>query len=253
MVQLTTRERVDAFWATTLNVEVADLHTPGVHVRSNPPERADWRGIYVLTFDKAACVFAPVDLLDLVTPAVADLDAEAATDPATWHALLGEAVGLAFGPVVHHYLDDDAGLADIAAGRRINPDDAAALAALRGAVPPDEWVSAGFAAPAAMLFGIFRDLGSGSGQQLRDLGSGGGQRRMVAAANLTTGPDAATDVGIVVHPDERGQGYAIQIAATATRQALQMHGIARFRVLATSTSTLAIAARLGFEIGRAHV
>jgi len=233
MVQLTTRERVDAFWASTLGIEVADLHTPGVHVWPNPPERADWRGVYVLAFDKAACVFTPADLLDLVTPAMAELDAEAVMDPAAWHALLGEAVTLAFGPLVHHYRDDRGGLEEFATGRRINPDDAVALVSLRGAVPADEWMSAGFSAPAAMLFGIFRD------------------DRMVAAANLTSGPDAATDVGIVVHPDERGKGYALQAAATAARQALSMHGVARFRALATSHATLAIAAKLGFsEYGR---
>ena len=71
--------------------------------------------------------------------------------------------------------------------------------------------------------------------------------RIVAAANLTAGPDAATDVGIVVHPDERGKGFAMQVRPLAARQALLMHGIARFRALATSSSTMAIAQKLGFE------
>ena len=80
-----------------------------------------------------------------------------------------------------------------------------------------------------MLFGIFEGDG------------------MVAAANLTPGPDAATDVGIVVHPEARGKGYAMQIVAAAARQAILMHGIARFRALTHSPGTLAIAHRLGFQ------
>ncbi len=124
---------------------------------------------------------------------------------------------------------DRGGLDDVAAGRRINPGDAEAFATLRGAVTPEEWLAAGFTAQPAMLFAIFDG------------------DRIVAAANLTAGPEAATDVGIVVHPDERGKGFALQVAAQAARQAILMHGIARFRALATSASTMAIARKLGFE------
>jgi GNAT superfamily N-acetyltransferase len=232
MVQLTTRERVDAFWSSTLDVDVSDLHTPGVRVRPNPPERATWRGVYVLAFDKAACVFAPDDLLDVVTAGAADNDAEAVLEPRCWDGVL-DGIQLAFGPVVHFYRDHRDGLDELAQGRRINPQDSEALAALRGAVSAEEWMTAGFTAPPAMLFGIFE------GEQ------------MVAAANLTSGPDAATDIGVVVHPQVRGQGYEVKIAAAAARQALLMHGIARFRALASDEAALSIAAALGLtEYGR---
>jgi hypothetical protein len=233
MVALTTRERVDAFWSSTLGVDVVDLHTPGTRVRPHPPDRASWRGVYVLCFDKATCAFVPEDLVSTVSSALADLDPESVLEPDIWRGLLGDAVALAFGPVVHYYRDERGGLDEHATGRRINPRDSEALAALQGAVPSDEWRSAGFGAPPAMLFGLFDD------------------DRMVAAANLTAGPDAATDIGIVVHPSARGLGYGLRITATAARQALLMHGVARFRALASSEPTRAIAERLGFaEYGR---
>jgi GNAT superfamily N-acetyltransferase len=232
MVQLTTRERVDAFWSSTLDVEVSDLHTPGVRVRPNPPDRATWRGVYVLAFEKAACVFAPDDLLEVAAACAVDNDAETVLEPQCWEDVLDD-IQLAFGPVVHFYRDHRDGLDDLAHGRRINPQDSDALSSLRGAVAAEEWMSAGFTAQPAMLFGIFE------GDQ------------MVAAANLTSGPDAATDIGVVIHPDVRGQGYAVKIAATAARQALVMHGVARFRALASSEAALSIAAELGFsEYGR---
>ena len=96
-------------------------------------------------------------------------------------------------------------------------------------MPAQEWTSAGFADQPAVLYGMFDG------------------ERLMAAANLTAGPDAATDVGIVVRPDARGKGYGVAIAAAATREAIATHGIARFRVLATSQPTLAIASKLGFE------
>jgi hypothetical protein len=233
MIRLTTRERVDAYWSSTLGVDASDLHIPGTRVRQHPPERASWRGVYVLSFDKAACVFAPDDLLGPVA-AVTDLDSESVLEPTTWEDLLGPAsVRSAFGPVLHHYLDERAGLDEFAGGRRLNPRDAEALAELRGAVTADEWTSGGFTGQPAMLFGLFEG------------------DHMLAAANLNAGPDAATDIGIVVHPNARARGLGLAITAAAAKQALLMHGVARFRALAASGNSRAIADQLGFsEYGR---
>lgn len=233
MVQVTSRERVDAFWSNTLGVDASQFHTPGTHVFINPPQRATWRGIYALAFDKCACVFVPTDLVDSLsaTFASSDLgaDVDAIVEPETWRARTDLTIRSALGPVVHHYLDTPDGLADHAAGRRINPGDADAITALRKAVGAAEWTAAGFLDQPAVMFGIFEE------------------EKMLAAANLTSGPDAATDIGLVVHPEARGKGLGVQIAATAARQAITMHGIARFRVLASSEHTLGIAATLGFE------
>jgi hypothetical protein len=233
MIRLTTRERVDAYWSSTLGVDASDLHIPGTRVRQHPPDRAQWRGVYVLALDKAACVFAPADLLGRVA-AVTDLDTESVLEPATWEDLLGPAsVSSAFGPVLHHYLDDRAGLDEVAAGRRLNPRDSDALAELRGALTADEWASGGFTGQPAMLFGVFEG------------------EHMLAAANLNAGPDAATDIGIVVRPDARARGFGLAITAAAAKQAVLMHGVARFRAHAASGNSRAIAERLGFsEYGR---
>jgi ribosomal protein S18 acetylase RimI-like enzyme len=188
--------------------------------------------VYVLCLDKTTCVFGPADLLDRVA-AVSELDADAVLEPETWTRLLGPAAVSAFGPVLHHYRDERDGLDAVAAGRRINPRDFEALGLLRGAIASDEWASAGFTGQPAMLFGLFED------------------ERMLAAANLNAGPDAATDIGIVVHPEGRGRGYGLAITATAAKQAVLMHGVARFRAHVASQSSRAIAQRLGFsEYGR---
>jgi hypothetical protein len=237
MVQLTTRERVDAFWSQTLAVDSAALHSPGVHARPNPPERSRWRGIYVLAFDKAANVFAPADLLPAISARAVDYDADAALDPTVWAAELGGIRSTVLGPSVHFYRDNADGLSAFAAGRRINPRDAHALAELRGAVPPADWEAASFTAQSGLLFGLFGDDG-----------------RILAAANLTPGPESASDVGMVVHPMARGRGYEVQVAAAATRQAIAIHGVARYRANAHDPAALAVAATLGYsEYGRSLV
>jgi len=230
MIRLTSRERVDAFWSSTLGVDASDLHAPGTRVR--PADQSAWRGVYVLSFDKSACVVVPADLLDAVG-SISELDPETVLEPDTWRDLLGKAGSDGFGPVVHHYRDERDGLDELAGGRRLNPGDAGALAELRGAVDAAEWAAAGFTGQPAVLFGLFE------------------AEHMVAAANLNGGPEGATDVGIVVHPDARGHGHGLGIAATAARQAILMHGLARFRALASSQSSRALADRLGFsEYGR---
>jgi len=229
MVEITTRNRVDAFWSSTMDVPVDELHTPGVRVYRNPPQRDQWRGIYVLAFDQAISVFAPVDHLDKVGTAVAGHDAATLLDAQAWLTRLGESVRAAYGPVAHFYLDAVDELRALAGGRRINPDDAAALNDLNRAVPPQEWRAAGFSGHPAVLFGLFE------------------HGRLLAAANLTSGPDVATDIGILTHPDARGRGFGLQVAATAAVQAIALHGIARFRTVSSSVAGVALAGRLGAQ------
>jgi GNAT superfamily N-acetyltransferase len=228
MVDQTTRERVDAFWSTTLGTSVADLHAPGFRVRANPPARESWRGIYVLGFE-GATVYAPIDMVEWVKSSLIGHDVESLLETKTWRELLGDQVHSAWGVVKHYYRTRMDGLDQLAAGRRLNPRDAEAIGALRAALPTYEWVVTGFTAQTAILFGIFEG------------------ERLVAAANLTPGPEAATDVGFVIHPEARRRGYGPQIAALATRQAILMHGVARYRALTSSPSTIAIANKLGFE------
>jgi GNAT superfamily N-acetyltransferase len=228
MVEQATRERVDAFWSTTLGSSAADLHAPGVRISPNRLARESWRGIYVFGFE-GVTVNVPIDMLELIRAEVIGHDAESLLEPKTWLEILGDQARSAWGPVKHYYRDRLDGLDRLAAGRRLNPRDAEAIAALRSALPFYEWGVTGFTAQTAMLFGIFEG------------------DKLVAAANLTPGPDAATDVGFVIHPDARGRGYGTQIAALAARQAILMHGVARYRTLTSSPSTMAIADKLGFE------
>jgi GNAT superfamily N-acetyltransferase len=226
MVQVTSRQRIDAFWSNTLGVDELQFRTPGVQVFPNPPQRSIWRGIYVLVFDKSACVLTPPDLLETVSTAVASAGTDSVVDPETWRTMAGVTIASVLGPVLHHYRDDVAGLDEGPAVRAVELSEAADLAT---AVPAREWLSAGFGEEPGTVFGYFDG------------------DRLMAASNLTPGPDAATDVGFVVHPEARGKGYGVQVVAAAARRAIELHGIARFRVLATSQSTLAIATKLGFE------
>src|SRR5688500_15680935 len=115
MIEQSTRDRVDAFWSSTMATSVAELHSAGARVRVNPPGRAAWRGIYVLGFE-GATVYAPADRRDEVEAAVAGRDADALLESMTWQQILGAAAFAVFGPAQHYYLDSGDGLAQIAEG-----------------------------------------------------------------------------------------------------------------------------------------
>ena len=83
MVEQTTRERVDAFWSTTLGSSAADLHAPGVRVSPNRLARESWRGIYVFGFE-GVTVNVPIDMLELISAEVVGHDAESLLEPKTW-------------------------------------------------------------------------------------------------------------------------------------------------------------------------
>ena len=179
-------------------------------------------------------VFAPEDLLDWVHEAIDGQTPEALLEPKTWHEALGDALSSAWGPVKHYYRDHRDGLDEVAGGRRINPRDATALAALRGAVHPLEWVTTGFTGPAARSCSVSSRARRWSPPR-------------TSRPGRTPPPTSASSST----PTPAARGTALQIAATAARQAIMMHGIARFRALTTSPSTMAIAERLGFtEYGR---
>jgi GNAT superfamily N-acetyltransferase len=235
VVVVSTQERVDAFWSRTFDLPDADLHRSGVTVVAHTGARAAWHGIYVLAFGDAAHVFAPTALSGRLTDLLDGRDATAVLEPKTWYELLGDAVERILGPSVHHYRDDVDGLT-AGTGRRLNPSDVGALAELRGAADPDEWEEAGFTDPTPLMFGLFDDAGDGP---------------LLAAANLTSGPEPASDVGVYTHPDRRGNGHGSRIAATAARQSLRMNGIARYRARAGHRASLSVAQKLGFrEYGR---
>jgi RimJ/RimL family protein N-acetyltransferase len=129
------------------------------------------------------------------------------------------------GPSVHHYLDHDRSLP---ADGQVSSD-RALLADLRRAVPEEEWAEGGFAGEPETVFVALAD------------------GRPAAAANLTEFGPWLADVGVLTHPDHRGQGLGRVVAAAATASSLAANGLARWRAREENLPSLALATRLGYE------
>lgn len=102
---------------------------------------------------------------------------------------------------------------------------------LRTRVSDDEWAESGFDGNLEKVWVLHGDA---SGD-------------VVAAANLSLFDGSPADVGVLVARDARGRGHAAQVGATATFDAVQGDGIARWRSLRSNDASRRTAFRLGFQ------
>ena len=221
-MKVETLEWVESFWCTLLGVRPDSLFR-GVSV-SEHVGLGDYPGIVVVARGDGCHVSAPRSLLGVVTARVQGAPCDSQLRPEWWGTALGPTYDV-LGPNVHHYLDDDGQLPRSQPVSR----DPTLLSELRDAVGPGEWAEGGFAENPGTVFVAVEG------------------RQPVAAANLTAFGPVLADVGVVTHPAHRGRGFGQRVAAAATAHSLQVNGLARWRARAENTSSLAIAARLGFE------
>lgn len=152
------------------------------------------------------------------------------TDPDFWMQLPETAALSVIGPSVHSYTDGASWIAPTkSATDAVIEAPRDQLEGLRFAMDPADWGEGGFADGASRFFA------------LRVAGE------VVAAANLTEFLDGPADIGVVVHPEFRGRGLGLAVAAAATSYALEEVGVARWRARVTNAPSRAMAAALGFE------
>lgn len=218
---------VDRFWARVFGVAEHEVWRPGAHLSV---DEAAWPGLLVVRFGETVRVRAPEPLLGRVRAAIGSRTVGELFEPAVWLEVLADLDPHVLGPSVHAYSSGPVPCGT--AGERLTRDELDPLAA---GLPESEWREAGMAEEDAVFFGLRRN------------------GELVAAANLTTWDGAPTDVGVLTLPSARGRGYGTAIAAVAAAHAVEEHGIARWRALATNTASRAIAARLGFVARGAHL
>jgi GNAT superfamily N-acetyltransferase len=107
----------------------------------------------------------------------------------------------------------------------VEPD---SLASLRDATPAEEWDRSGVRFDDGPTFAVERD------------------GRPVAAAQCQT-THVTAGIGIVSHPEHRGEGHATLAVSLATAHALDAGLVPEYRTLEAWSSSVALADRLGFE------
>jgi GNAT superfamily N-acetyltransferase len=222
--------RVAAYWAAFLGCAPEHLETPGTWVGPHAGAGlADYRGVYLLRRGESCVVSVPAPLLAMVTAQLADLPATSSFDIIRLRHLFGDAIERIVGPAWQGYLraDDFRPAAQLNV-RQLTAADDPALRQLEEACDGQEWEHSGIGGAEQAVFGAFvgdRLVAAGMGEPL--------------AATLL-------HIGIITHPDVRGQGYGRAVVSAISAYGLGVGLVPRYQTLAANTPSVAIARALGF-------
>ncbi|HST62472.1 MAG TPA: GNAT family N-acetyltransferase [Longimicrobium sp.] len=231
MLAPATIDTVDGYWAAFLGVPRSRLRPPHPLAIPHAAELSGYRGIYVQAFGAAPLVSLPAELFVPCGQAAAEAAAQGLEEDADrWRAVFGERVDRLVGPAVISYADAGTfrGVSIAAELRPLTEADRPALAALRGAMPAEEWDHGGGEYDGTTVFGAFLD------------------GVLAARAGYEVWAGRIAHLGAVTHPAHRGRGLGAAVFASATRAALEAGLVAQHRALQSNTNSLRIARRLGF-------
>lgn len=226
------RDTIDAAWSAALGVDRSVLAASGTHIATAQPGSND---IVSVLIGRTCVVLVPPDLAEAAHDVFSGLSAEGAFTIEALGQFIGND-GRVFGPSWHHYGDNNS--------LRSRPDPSAeqvigshpGLLTFLESNSTEDWAESGFpkepadADPNTTTFCVLRDAD-----------------KIVAAGNMTDWRGAPADVGVLVHPSQRGQSFAVRLVGAMVDTALPRVGAVRYRALATNDASLSIAATLGFE------
>ncbi|WP_161937844.1 GNAT family N-acetyltransferase [Serinicoccus chungangensis] len=155
------------------------------------------------------------------------VDAATVTDPAWWRHRVPE--GTVLGPSVHAFLDTADTVPRSQRARRADAGEV--VHALKGRVTAEEWVESGFDSDDVHKTWLVRD----------------NDAEPVAAAGLTLFDGDPVDVGVIVAADARGRGHGKHAAAAAVHDAIDLHGIVRWRSLEANQPSRQLAKSFSFQ------
>lgn len=221
------RNVVDASWAEMLGCDAGLLQSPGSHVVRGGPGFAGYNAVYVARVDDAVLAYCPERLRAVARKVLDGCEADEAFTSRTLERIAGERLKVILGPSSHSFMDSHHFTPAPLEGQRASADDDR-LAALRRDCGEEEWAEAGFIFNRGVVYTLERN------------------GKVVAAGNLTPFRAQFADVGLITHPDHRGQGIAKRLASRMIADALPAAGVVRYRALSANAPSIAVARSLGF-------
>ncbi len=221
------RELVDVAWAEALGCNPRVVRTPGTHLVGGGPGFDSYNAVYMARIDDAVLVYCPESLRAAAGDVLAGCQPDEAFTAAALEQIAGDRLKVVLGPSAHRFVNRHHLIAAPPAGQRVAADDAG-LVALRVACGEADWAEGGFIFDRGVMYAVKTDAG------------------IVAAGKLTPFRGHLADVGLITHPDHRGQGWAKRLASRMVVDALPDAGVVRYRALTTNAPSVAVAGSLGF-------
>lgn len=222
------RDVVDASWAEMLGCDAVLLRSPGIHFVRGGPGFAGYNAVYVARVDDAVLAYCPERLRAVAREVLEGCEADKAFTSRTLGRIAGERLKVILGPSSHSFIDGHHFAPAPLEGQRVPAADDDRLAALRRVCGEEEWAEAGFIFDRGVVYTL-----ETNGQ-------------VIAAGNLTPFRGQFADVGLITHPDHRGQGIARRLASRMISDALPAAGVVRYRALTANAPSVAVARSLGF-------
>jgi GNAT superfamily N-acetyltransferase len=230
MTTETSLRDIDAHWSGVLGRDVSELPDGRCAVGGHSPALAGFRGVYAWARHDSCVVSAPVEFTMDAARAAAGKSAAEIIDSEGLPEAFGERVDRVVGPAAISYADvTDFILHEEQGARPLTPADMDALRALSKAVGEEAWENGGIAFDRVPIFGIYE------------------KDKMIAAASYERWGERILHIGVVTHPEYRGQGYGMGVATATTVHALEAGGIAQWQTLESNGPSVTIAAKLGFK------
>lgn len=229
MLAPATVDALDGYWAAWLNVPRARLRAPRPFAVPHAGP-GGYAGMYAQAFGGAPVVSLPVHLLERFGPAASRAAADGLVDDDRWRGVFGEGFDRVVGPAVIAYADADTLRASPARtdARLLGEADGPALDALRAAVAVHEWEHGGSTLGDTPVAGAFVE------------------GVLAAVSGYAVWGGRIAHLAVVAHPEFRGRGLGAAAVALGARTALDAGLIPQYRTLASNSSSMGIARRLGF-------
>lgn len=210
-----------------LGCDAGLLRSPGSHVVRGGPVFTGYNAVYVVRVDDAVLAYCPERIRAVASEVLDGCEADEAFTSRTLERIAGERLEVVLGPSSHSFIDSHHFAQADPEGQRVPTHDDR-LAALRRACGEEEWAEAGFIFDRGVVYTLETN------------------GHVVGAGNLTPFRDQLADVGLITHPDHRGQGVAKRLASRMIADALPEAGVVRYRAQTANAPSIAVARALGF-------
>ena len=222
-------DRVHTHWAHFLGVPPEALVTPGTVVVPHAG-LAGYRGVWFFVRGSSAVVSTPPDRVDHIARRVGDMGAEDLLSEDAVERIVGRHVGKVVGPSFHGWLAPEH-VSPVRAGptvHHVGAADRPEVDAFRSGCPPADWDHSGIRLKGGALWAAYEGA------------------RIVALGQLRSRAPGVVDPCFVTHPEHRGEGHALRVAAALVATGLAQDDLVLYQTLAANVPALAIAKRLGF-------
>lgn len=231
MLQEKTRHSVYRDWAERFECKISDMTTPNLIVRQHSRSMKEYHGIYCFYNGTTCVISAPPSYVSRIKIAVNERRPEEVFDVELLTKSIGSDNYQVIGPTFQGYIDDGSFIEQKTheVVELVTEHHLASLQDFRVSCSETEWEYSDIDFQRRPIIACFCD------------------EKVVAAGSWRVERSGILSVGIISHPNYRGNGYAKAVVSTLTSKGLKTGATMHFQTLKSNTSSVAIAHSLGYK------